>query len=253
MWHVPWTPLAAEREVALLIAPGFRSEYLLSKDGFNYVAYFERGDFTGFVHTGLFTDLPDGTRQRFDAVLLRPDEAASRGLGHTLHLVRFDINNGQGVLSAHEPFLLTSITVLDGTPEFPLDPIKAYDAAREALRARFVAERPVLDRMVLKVLGVDAGGAVIPAEQALLVRATWLASEKQLALVLDASVQATVTTPTFADIPCTPCPPGGVCLACGPVTQMVQTRAASGIRGSFWFDAAGRRLRAEFTEPAALR
>jgi hypothetical protein len=252
---VPWQPLAAHGEIGLLLATAYRAEYMLTRDGFNFVAYFEKRDFGGFVHRGLTTELADKTKAPFEGVLLRPDEAGSRGLGRPLHLVRFDVNDGRGATESAGSFLLTSVVVLDKSDEFPIDPSAAYDVARERIRARFAAARPELEQLLESALArhdQKSGERSDPVEWALSARGTWLTHEQELSLLLEQSLEEEVVARVSEEIPCRPCPPGGVCVACGPVTRAVRTRAVARIGGSFRFDRRGKLVREEARGPELL-
>lgn len=252
-WDKPWKPLAERGQVGLLAATAWNSEYMLTVDGFNYVGYFEVLDHHGFVHRGLRTTLPDKATQSIDAVMLKPAEAASRGLSHPLQLVRFDVNGGRGV-GEGGPFVMSALAVVDGSEEFPIRTWVAYEEARSHFRTFFSQQHGAMAALVDGAIApyVQGGERMPERPWNLTTQATWLLEERELGIELEQAIESSVRRQETVDVPCGKCPPGAPCATCGPTMRTVEPRAVASVHARYRFDRTGKLVDEQMRGPTLV-
>jgi hypothetical protein len=206
--HVGWDPrLHGEHAFAgdarFLFASGISAPWVL---------YFQSRGTANMNHlVNWKVPLPGGQQGTYDADMLHPGIGAAWGLSKAAHLVEVEVNGGQGAAS-NIHFVATAVEVLDGTADYPIDPLLALGKARQRWD-QLLAEQQAAVTDQLAVAGSTATlpGGQQPEEPRAFdgMTATWLPEEKRLQVLYVRWVLQWTKVITPAPPPS--CPPGAPC------------------------------------------
>ena len=104
--------------------------YWFGSDGSSpYALYFpSSGEGVNFLPNWQVFDAT-GQALRYDAAMFRSDTSNAWGLSADAHIVTLEVNDGRGSNSGVH-FVATSVTILDGTQDVPMDPVAVMRATK---------------------------------------------------------------------------------------------------------------------------
>ena len=236
-----------------------RNEYKFSFDGSSPYALYFASDGRGENYlTGWGVPLPNQQYEQYDAAMFGAAVQDEWGLDRKAHLVELEVNNGKGGRGLH--FVVTDARVLDGTDDFPMDPVavlvslrrsfdREIDARRDDLNAKMAASK---QRAEQAVVGKRDPEKTMPEAQVAM-WPSWHREDRKLSVTFVYLAGGVINETIPAEHVKHPdCPPGAPCVDWGPPQPQPASHAYGVEMGAtFDVDASGAITAATIYEPRA--
>lgn len=212
-----------------------------------YVLYFESsGDGYNFL-PDFSVPIAEGGEATYEAAQFGPDDLARWDVSKPVHLVKLDVNDGQGGSRLH--FVATGAEVLDGSAEYPFDPTELIsDAAVAAGQTFGISGFDLMLEVERDQAELALGSSAEQSVELEMVSSvtgfwpTWDEAEQRLRVVFAQreAAQWVALGELVTDAP--DCPPGAPCALPEPMVHA--TVSSFGLEQAivYEFDASGRQV-----------
>ncbi len=234
-----------------------RNEYKFSFDGTSpYALYFESDGRGENFLTGWGVPLPSQQYEQYDAAMFDAATEDEWGLDRKAHLVELEVNNGKGGRGLH--FVVTDARVLDGSEDYPLDPVAVLVALRRRFDQEVDARRDELAKHLAEakqraedaVVGKRDPDKAKPTTQ-VAIWPSWHREDRRLSVTFVYRVGGAIHETIPAENVKRPdCPPGAPCVDWGPARPQPTSHAYGVEMGAtFVVDASGEVTAVTIYEP----
>ena len=137
-----------------------KPQYYFAADGRTFTLFFRASTATdglSFIKD-YSVRLPNGDLVMYDATYQNPDTASAWGLNKDAYIATLEVNGGQGS-DGRAAFVVTRVTIDDGSSKIPMAPLAALADAKSKFDLALAAKKATIDSMM-----ADARAATQPPQ-----------------------------------------------------------------------------------------